>query len=72
MTFEQIKQNIDYGDYNLLQKLLNVKTVSAARARFLRKDERAIKAMQYIQENKRKLIETYLSENNKAAIHNEQ
>ncbi len=56
MTIEQIKQKIDYGDYNLLQKILNVKTVAAARMRFLRGDKDAVKAMQSIQENREKFI----------------
>lgn len=59
MTFEQIKEKIDYGDYNLLQKILKVKTVAAARMRFLRGDEDAIKGMQSIQENKEKFIKQY-------------
>ncbi|MEC3875972.1 hypothetical protein [Chryseobacterium salviniae] len=57
MTIEQLKEKIDYGDYNLLQKILNVKTVAAARMRFLRGDDEAIDAMRKIQENKEKFIE---------------
>jgi hypothetical protein len=62
MTFEQIKNNIQYGDYNTLQKLLKAKTVAAARMRFLREDEDAVKAMQTIQENREKLIEDFTTD----------
>lgn len=56
MTFEQIKNNIMYGDYNILQKLLTSKTVAAARMRFLRGDEDAINAMKKIHENREEFI----------------
>ena len=56
MTFEQIKNNIQYGDYNILQKLLTSKTVAAARMRFLRGDEDAINAMKKIHENREEFI----------------
>lgn len=56
MTFEQIKSKIEYGDYNVLQKILNSKTVQAARMRFLRGDEDAIEAMKKIQENRERFI----------------
>lgn len=60
MTFEQIKKNITYGDYNLLQKLLGAPTVAAARMRFLRgEDKEAIEAMKAIQENREKFIKQY-------------
>ena len=59
MTIEQIKEGIDYGDYNLLQKILGVKTVAAARMRFLRGDEKAIQAMRAIQENREEYIKKY-------------
>lgn len=59
MTIEQIKQKIEYGDYNQLQKVLKAPTVAAARARFLRGNSEAVKAMQAIQENKEKFIKEY-------------
>ncbi|GGG47313.1 hypothetical protein [Epilithonimonas arachidiradicis] len=59
MTFEQIKEKIEYGDYNLLQKILNSPTVAAARMKFLRGDADAINAMQAIQENREEFIKKY-------------
>jgi hypothetical protein len=56
MTIEQIKEKIEYGDYNTLQKILNVKTVAAARMRFLRGEDDAVKAMQSIQVKNEKII----------------
>lgn len=55
--FTQIKQKIQYGDYNVLQKILNTTSVQSARMRFLRKDEDAIVAMKKIQENREKFIQ---------------
>ena len=43
MEIEQIKKKIQYGDFNILQKLINAPTVAAARMRFFRGDEDAIK-----------------------------
>ncbi|MFA7448775.1 MAG: hypothetical protein WCY77_10085 [Weeksellaceae bacterium] len=60
MTFEQVKKNIVYGDYNLLQKILNAPSVAAARMRFLRGEDReAIEAMKAIQENREEFIKKY-------------
>lgn len=56
MTIEQIKEKIAYGDYNVLQRLLNAPTVAAARARFLREDPAAISAMETIIKNREELI----------------
>lgn len=59
MTIEQIKKNIQYGDYNTLQKLLQAPTVQAARMRFLRGDNDAIEAMKTIQKNREDLIKDF-------------
>lgn len=59
MTIKQIKEGIQYGDYNTLQHLLKVKTVAAARMRFLRGDPAAVEAMKSIQLNRKKLIEEF-------------
>jgi len=59
MTFEQVKENIQYGDYNLLQKILNAPTVAAARMKFLRGDNDAVNAMKAIQENREEFIKKY-------------
>lgn len=59
MTFEQIKENIQYGDYNTLQHLLKAKSVAAGRMRFLRGDKDAIDAMIFIQKNRKQLVEEY-------------
>lgn len=63
MTFEQVKQNIQYGDYNLLQKILGTNTVQSARMRFLRGDEDAITAMEAIQTNREEFISKYKNRN---------
>lgn len=62
MTYEEIKSKIEYGDYNLLPQLIGVKTVAAARMKFLRGDEEAIQAMRAIQENREELIKNYKSD----------
>ncbi len=64
MEIEQIKKKIQYGDFNLLQKLINAPTVAAARMRFFRGDEDAIKAMAKIQDNRAELIKNYREKNN--------
>lgn len=63
MTFEQVKQNIQYGDYNTLQKVLGLKTVPAARARFLRQDPEAVKAMKAIQDKRDQLVKEFQTQN---------
>lgn len=62
MTFEQIKNNIQYGDYNILQRLLNAKSVQAARMKFLRGDKEAIDAMRKIHENREEFIKSNQSQ----------
>lgn len=64
MKIEQIKKKIQYGDFNILQKLINAPTVAAARMRFFRGDEDAIKAMAKIQDNREELIKNYREKNN--------
>lgn len=64
MEIEQIKKKIQYGDFNILQKLINAPTVAAARMRFFRGDEDAIKAMAKIQDNREELIKNYRKKNN--------
>ena len=64
MKIEQIKKKIQYGDFNILQKLINAPTVAAARMRFFRGDEDAIKAMAKIQDNREELIKNYRKKNN--------
>ena len=64
MKIEQIKKKIQYGDFNILQKLINAPTVAAARMRFFRGDEDAIKAMAKIQDNREELIKNYIEKNN--------
>lgn len=66
-TFELVKENIMYGDYNLLNEILQAKTVTAARARFLRGDEEAISAMIAIQKNRKEFVEKYKNSKNKTA-----
>lgn len=63
MTIEQIKQNIEYGDYTTLARLLGMKSVQAARMRFLREDPEAVKAMQALQENREQLVREYKTQN---------
>ncbi len=58
MTIEQIKAKIKYGDYNVLGEMLGT-TVAAAKMRFMRNDEEAVKAMQSIIEAREKLIEDF-------------
>lgn len=57
MTIEQIKKNMQYGDYGLLGKMLGI-TTDAARMRFRRNDEEVKKVLLKIIENREKLIET--------------
>lgn len=63
MTFEQIRENIQYGDFNTLQEVLGTKTVGAARMRFLRRDEEAIKAMQFIHDQRKLLPKKFQTQN---------
>ena len=52
MTQEQIKKNILFEDYEILQQLLKAPSVSVAKQRFLRGDKEAVNAMLKIQEHK--------------------
>ncbi len=52
MTQEQIKKNISFEDYEMLQQLLKAPSVSVAKQRFLRGDKEAVNAMLKIQEDK--------------------
>lgn len=52
------EQKRKYGDYQLLGEMMNCSS-DAAKMRYLRGDEEAIKAMLAIRESRRKLIETY-------------
>lgn len=60
MNFDQIKKNIKYGDYNILQKLLKVSSVNIAKQKFLKGDNDAVEAMNAIQ--KSRIIFPYLHE----------
>lgn len=60
MSLEELKEKIEYGDYNTLGKMLDMPS-PAARARFKRDDPEAIKAMELIIENKERLISDYLN-----------
>ncbi|WP_260256285.1 hypothetical protein [Elizabethkingia meningoseptica] len=53
---EQIQKK--YGDYQLLGEMLGVSS-DAAKMRYRRKDSQAIKAMQAIYDNRRKLVESF-------------
>lgn len=63
MEIEQIKENSVWW-LQSLQKLINAPTVAAARMRFFRGDEDAIKAMAKIQDNRTELIKNYREKNN--------
>ncbi|REC64101.1 hypothetical protein DRF65_00555 [Chryseobacterium pennae] len=52
------KEKINYGDYQLLGEMLYVSS-DAARKRYKRNEEEALKAMDMIQENRKELIEKY-------------
>ena len=52
MNLDQIKKNIKYGDYDILQKLLKASSVSIAKQRLLRGDKEALEAMAVIQKNR--------------------
>lgn len=56
---QQIKRNQKYGDYYLLMILLNTPSQDAARQRFLRRELRAIEAMELIHDNRMKFIRDY-------------
>ncbi|WP_336664944.1 hypothetical protein [Elizabethkingia meningoseptica] len=56
MKMEQIQKK--YGDYQLLGEMLGVSS-DAAKMRYRRKDLQAIKAMQAIYDNRRKLVESF-------------
>lgn len=58
MTIEQIKEKIQYGDYITLGKMFNLPT-STTKSRFLREEDKAVKAMQKIIESREKLIEEF-------------
>lgn len=52
------KEKINYGDYQLLGELLSVSS-DAARKRFKRNEKAAVRAMEMIQENRRKFVFDY-------------
>ena len=56
MKMEQIQKK--YGDYQLLGEMLGGSS-DAAKMRYRRKDSQAIKAMQAIYDNRRKLVESF-------------
>lgn len=55
MTFEQIKSLVQYGDYVVLGRMLEIK-VDAAKMRFLRGDKQAARTMKKIVLSREKLI----------------
>jgi len=55
LTSEQIKAKLIYGDYQTLAKCLDI-SADAAKMRFYRKDEKAVKFLQKIIENRENLI----------------
>jgi hypothetical protein len=59
MSYEEMKNNMAYGDYNRLHEVLKTPTTEAARKRFNRKNPEAIKAMQFVQENRVQLPKKY-------------
>lgn len=58
MTLEQIKKQIQYGDYVTLGKMFNLPT-STVKSRFLREDEKTAKAMVIIIKSREKMIEEF-------------
>jgi hypothetical protein len=52
------KEKINYGDYQLLGELLSVSS-DAARMRYKRNENEAVKVMYMIQENRKQFIESY-------------
>lgn len=58
MIVEQIKKQMQYGDYVTLGKMFNLPT-STVKARFLREDEKTVKAVVKIIEARDKLIEEF-------------
>lgn len=58
MTTEEIKKNIQYGDYTTLGQVLNI-NATAAKMRFIRGDEKARQALVKIIKNREKLIKEF-------------
>ncbi|GEN71607.1 hypothetical protein [Chryseobacterium lathyri] len=52
------KGKINYGDYQLLGELLSVSS-DAARKRYKRNEKEALKAMEKIQENRKRFVLDY-------------
>ncbi len=55
MTFEQIKSQIQYGDYNVLARMLEI-NADAAKMRLKRGDKEAAQAMKLVILSREKLI----------------
>lgn len=58
MTSDEIKSELQYGDYTTLGKMLGVPPTTA-KMRFLRGDEGAKNALEKIIEGRKKLIEDF-------------
>lgn len=53
---EQIKQNIQYGDYQTAAKILDI-TADAAKMRFRRGDKKTVEILKKITESRENLIQ---------------
>ena len=58
MTIEQIKMKKQYGDYEILGKILGI-NAAASKQRFLRGDEVAKNALEKIIESRESLIDQF-------------
>jgi hypothetical protein len=67
MTFEQIKSLVQYGDYVVLSRMLEIRT-DAAKMRFLRGDKQAARAMKKIVLSREKLIADFLKRKKRPPI----
>lgn len=59
MTIEEIKNRVQYGDYQILAEMLGVRSSVTAKSRFVRGNEEAKAAMELIITTREELIENF-------------
>lgn len=59
MTIEEIKNRVQYGDYQVLAEMLGIRSSVTAKSRFVRGNEEAKEAMELIITTREELIENF-------------
>lgn len=64
-SLEQLKPKMQWGDYDLVQKMIGAKSREAAKQRLRRGDEEALKALKTLIEKREKIVKDFQNDKSK-------